>query len=273
MRAFFVLPLLSIVFSASLVSAQITPISRTSTNSRSDGLSGDPSSFTTTSIESITFDPFDDSLFPLSNTVATQSSSFGNICVTASTELSNVGTSSFGSDFNQTFGSLTASSTFELVFSLPRTTDVSIIGTLSEIDPVEQGVGVNNGGAFLQIERQGGPVEFSIASDAFAFVTPQNINQFILLEPGTYTLRISSNGSGNQIEPVADSSADFTIWFFPANVLKGDVDQSGAVFFDDLVPFVMVLQSGIYQPEADIDCSGVVDFADIPAFIDLFRAQ
>ena len=193
--------------------------------------------------------------------------------MTASTELSNVGTSSFGSDFNQTFGSLTASSTFELVFSLPRTTDVSIIGTLSEIDPVEQGVGVNNGGSFLQIERQGGPVEFSIASDAFAFVTPQNINQFILLEPGTYTLRISSNGSGNQIEAVADSSADFTIWFFPAYVLKGDVDVSGILEFADIFAFVFVLQSGAYQIEADVDCNGVVDFADIPALIDQFRGQ
>ena len=53
----------------------------------------------------------------------------------------------------------------------------------------------------------------------------------------------------------------------------GDVDLSGVVDFSDIPAFIGVLQSGVFQAEADCDCSTVVDFADIPAFIAILQAQ
>ena len=55
------------------------------------------------------------------------------------------------------------------------------------------------------------------------------------------------------------------------DVLKGDVDMDGDVDFDDIPPFIAVLQSGDFQAEADCDCNKVVDFADIPAFIAILQ--
>ena len=55
--------------------------------------------------------------------------------------------------------------------------------------------------------------------------------------------------------------------------LKGDVDLDGDVDFADIGAFIAVLQSGVFQAEADCDCSTVVDFADIPAFIAILQSQ
>ena len=52
-----------------------------------------------------------------------------------------------------------------------------------------------------------------------------------------------------------------------AGVLLGDVDFNGVVDFADIPAFISVLSAGGYQFEADCDESGLVDFADIPAFI------
>ena len=56
-------------------------------------------------------------------------------------------------------------------------------------------------------------------------------------------------------------------------LLKGDVDMDGDVDFDDIGPFIAALQAGVFQAEADCDCSTVVDFADIPAFIAILQTQ
>ena len=57
-----------------------------------------------------------------------------------------------------------------------------------------------------------------------------------------------------------------------SSVIKGDVDMSGVVDFADIPAFIAVLQGGGFQAEADADCSTVVDFADIPAFIAILQA-
>ena len=54
-------------------------------------------------------------------------------------------------------------------------------------------------------------------------------------------------------------------------VLKGDVDLSGVVDFADIPAFITVLQGGMFQAEADCDCDLDVDFADIPAFIAILQ--
>ena len=56
-------------------------------------------------------------------------------------------------------------------------------------------------------------------------------------------------------------------------VVKGDVDLSGTVDFLDIGPFIMVLSTGGFQPEADVDCSTAVDFLDIGPFISILSAQ
>ena len=58
-----------------------------------------------------------------------------------------------------------------------------------------------------------------------------------------------------------------------ASVLRGDVDLSGNVTFDDIEPFIELLSSGEFQAEADCSTDGVIDFADIPAFIDVLTEQ
>ena len=49
--------------------------------------------------------------------------------------------------------------------------------------------------------------------------------------------------------------------------MDGDVD------FADIPAFIAILQSGVFQAEADCDCNLVVNFADIPAFIAILSAQ
>ncbi len=56
-----------------------------------------------------------------------------------------------------------------------------------------------------------------------------------------------------------------------STVLKGDVDLSGVVDFADIPAFIGVLQGGGFQAEADCDCNTVVDFGDIPAFIAILQ--
>jgi len=198
------------VIPASVVSAQITPISRDSEISRSDGELGNPASFTRTEVDSTSFSTFNESLFAPSTfgPVATQLSSFNNTTVSVSTQLDRIGTSSFGSDYYQTFGSIQASSTFSLFFSLAQPSEFSITGTLFEDDPVELGVGVNNGSSFFELD---GPVSLFLESDPAIGQTI--VNQNIILTPGVYSVEIGSAGWGNQIEPVADSSAQITFEF------------------------------------------------------------
>ncbi len=56
-------------------------------------------------------------------------------------------------------------------------------------------------------------------------------------------------------------------------VLKGDVDLSGVIDFADIPAFILVLQAGVFQAEADCSCNEVVDFGDIPAFIAILQSQ
>ena len=53
------------------------------------------------------------------------------------------------------------------------------------------------------------------------------------------------------------------------DALKGDVDLNGFVEFADIPAFIQVLIDGGDQPEADADCNGEVEFADIPTFIQI----
>ncbi len=56
-------------------------------------------------------------------------------------------------------------------------------------------------------------------------------------------------------------------------IVKGDVDLSGVVNFEDIPAFIAVLSSGSFQAEADCDENGAVDFQDIPVFISFLSGQ
>ena len=56
------------------------------------------------------------------------------------------------------------------------------------------------------------------------------------------------------------------------DVLKGDVDTNGMVEFADIPPFIQLLIDGRDQAEGDCDCNGEVEFADIPVFIQILIA-
>ena len=93
---------------------------------------------------------------------------------------------------------------------------------------------------------------------------------FIGTSIGTSTGTLSTGNIPGGGVPEGNVGA-FRITITPADtggpVLKGDVDTSGMVDFDDIPAFISVLQSGDFQAEADADCDMDVDFDDIPAFI------
>ena len=78
-------------------------------------------------------------------------------------------------------------------------------------------------------------------------------------------------------DPNGNSSAGESYVVFgraeSSGVLKGDVDIDGDIDFDDIGPFIAVLQSGVFQAEVDCDCNGEIEFADIPAFIAILQEQ
>ena len=54
-------------------------------------------------------------------------------------------------------------------------------------------------------------------------------------------------------------------------VLLGDCNQDGVVDFEDVGPFIMILQSGSFLEEADCNEDGVVDFEDVGAFVAILQ--
>ena len=55
--------------------------------------------------------------------------------------------------------------------------------------------------------------------------------------------------------------------------IRGDINMNGVVEFSDIPPFIQHLISGENQAEADCDCNEEVNFADIPVFISILIAQ
>ncbi len=82
------------------------------------------------------------------------------------------------------------------------------------------------------------------------------------------TLGSSTVGEDNNGIDITNINITFTE---VSSALKGDVDLSGIVDFADIPAFISVLQGGGFQAEADCDCNGVVDFADIPVFISILQ--
>lgn len=58
-----------------------------------------------------------------------------------------------------------------------------------------------------------------------------------------------------------------------SSVILGDVDMNGIVDFADIPAFIAILQNGTFKAEADVDENEVVNFADIPSFIEILINQ
>ena len=56
-------------------------------------------------------------------------------------------------------------------------------------------------------------------------------------------------------------------------VLLGDVNQDEVVNFEDIPSFIEVLQAGTFLPEADCNQDDFVNFDDIPALVEILQAQ
>ena len=58
---------------------------------------------------------------------------------------------------------------------------------------------------------------------------------------------------------------------FESPFVLGDSNQDGIVNFADIPAFIALLQAGTFLAEADINGDGEVTFSDIPGFIALLR--
>ena len=57
------------------------------------------------------------------------------------------------------------------------------------------------------------------------------------------------------------------------NFILGDCNQDGIVDFADIPAFIQILQAGTFLEEADINRDVAVDFEDIPRFIEILRGN
>ena len=103
-----------------------------------------------------------------------------------------------------------------------------------------------------------------VPGEAFT-VTDRNVTLTGLLadgQPFSFALNTSFSASG-----FASSSATLTVTLDTTGILLGDVDRDGVVDFLDIPPFIDLITEGELQAEGDIDQSGAVDFLDIFPFV------
>jgi hypothetical protein len=82
------------------------------------------------------------------------------------------------------------------------------------------------------------------------------------------------NGAGTNINRFDNAQLALNIFEFAAGpTLLGDVDMNGVVDFADIPAFIVVLQGGTFKAEADCDEDGDVDFDDIPEFVVILQGQ
>ena len=78
----------------------------------------------------------------------------------------------------------------------------------------------------------------------------------------------SDFGDGSVIEAGIDG-VSVSLIECDADVLHGDVNLDGVVNLLDVAPFIDLIGSGNFVPEADVNKDGVVNLLDVGPFIDL----
>ena len=132
----------------------------------------------------------------------------------------------------------------------------------------------NAGTAFSDIVA---PVPTTVFTASGIRLTPSIIGNFnrsysILRSPGNADLgRIEVEFTGL---PTNTSAHIYVALATAVPGLPGDVNLDGTVsLVFDLPRFIAILSAEGYQPEADIDLNGVVDFMDIGPFIDILSGR
>ncbi len=92
-----------------------------------------------------------------------------------------------------------------------------------------------------------------------------HIDQERLLRDGVLSVYIQEGSNNSNLTTSDIHVMDFNLSSF----LLGDVNQSGAVDFFDIGPFISILSGNSFSAEADINGDGMVTFLDISPFISL----
>lgn len=90
---------------------------------------------------------------------------------------------------------------------------------------------------------------------------------------GNDTLSVGTNSAGNTVGfgalafTVTGSGSDQVAFTTVSTAVCGDINLDGNVNFLDIAPFIDLLTTVTFQPEADCDLNGIVNFLDIAPFI------
>lgn len=135
---------------------------------------------------------------------------------------------------------------------------------------------------------QGGVLNLFVTE---AFIDDVPIDDLLLGQPQNFVERdatlsgVLADGSEFSVGPIAFQAALGIVFFdffdesstvtvtLVSPVLLGDVNQDEVVNFSDIPSFIEVLQAGIFLPEADLNQDGEVNFEDIPRFVEILQAQ
>ena len=141
------------------------------------------------------------------------------------------------------------------VFRFQITSTGTVIVSVGETD--------GSGEPFLQIFDPNGDFVGADSSPTDALV------QYTTFQPGTYTAVVNDSGG--------DESMGFNIIATGISdeppALLGDVNGDGDVNLLDVAPFVELLTSGGFAPEADVNQDGEVDLLDVGPFVDLLTGS
>ncbi len=180
---------------------------------------------------------------------------------------------------------VTSAAAFDVVATLMNASDVMGI---TDADFNDDSTDLGNG-SLIAIELgtavvDGGTLTFDFGTDGltllqsfYSGVTPNQTDAFIRISAATpHEYLANVNDRYNFLTADGTSNGALVTTFdittgTGTTPLKGDVDLSGVVDFADIPAFIAVLQGGGFQAEADCDCNTVVDFADIPAFIAILQ--
>ena len=122
----------------------------------------------------------------------------------------------------------------------------------------------------------GVPLDDSLAINNAFTIVDRDVTLSGLLEDGSaFSFDLNSVPVGDFFSDndLFHSDATLTVTLVASNGLLGDVNLDGVVDFADIPGFIEVLISSGFQVQADIDRNGVVDFLDIPSFIRLLSGQ
>ena len=157
----------------------------------------------------------------------------------------------------------------------PSGGDVSILdGTLSGSNNL-----IEDGSGGLADSITGDPLLGPLADNGGPTMTHALLPGSPAIDAGNNALAVDANGNpltndqrAAGFDRIFGGTVDIGAFEFET-ILRGDVNGDGVVNFSDIPFFIDILRTGGFQEEADTNGDGVVNFSDIPAFIDLLIAQ